>query len=338
MELNIDQYRFLKKYFLGPDGKLDRTKTPHPMVLVGLDDPVVLWDTDGIEELQMKIALQGSRNILVLGWSEEKVSSVVSILESRQGDDKYSPERNLAAKDLAKYQDTLSTSLDSGHSLPRGAEGHYRVRSTEIEALAQINNMRLAIAKIDEQGWMAAFDFNVLEGLMILDTNIPRLDARWVKGKTSNCRVMEWESDSGSNQSDSEDELTVPAQKQDIVICNPLIPRLEASPSRKQKRSLTSPSEKPPKRRKICEKDYSRLLFFRWYTVDHKGSVQVGANGNQKGRLEFVDEGCTKFEGTLSGSSMGHKVSFQGFKLTHEVASPELLFTGNNFNEAEDDW
>lgn len=308
------------------------------MVLVGLDDPVVLWDNDGIDELQMKIGLQGSRNILVLGWSEERVSSAISILESRQGDDRYSPERNLAAKDLARYQNILATSVDPGHSLPRGAGGHYRVRSTEIEAQAQIDTMRLAITKTSEQGWIAAFDLNVFEGFMILDSNTPRLDARWVKSKTSNCRVMEWESDSGGDQSDSEDEHTVPAQKQDIVNCSPSIPRLKAPPARKQKRSLTSPSEKPPKRKKICDKDHPRLLFFRWYAVDHKGSVQLGGNETQKGRLEFLDEGCTKFEGTLSGSSMGHKVSFQGFKLTREVALPELLFTGNNFAEAEDDW
>ena len=321
MELEIDQDRFLQKYFLGPDGKPDRTKTPLPMVLVGLDEPtrVALGDADRIGDLQMKTALQGSRNIVVLGWCEERVLITVSILESCQGDGRYSVEGNLTAKDLARYRDTLSTSVESGLSLPYGAVGHYIVRSTEIEAQAEPESMHLAIMKTSKDGWMAAFNFEVLRGYMILDTTVSRLDARWVKSKTSNCRVIEWESDSGGDESDGEDELTVAAPKEDLNNGSPSIPRLKATPARKQKRSLTSPSEKPSKRRKIREEDHARLLFFRWYPIDRKGIAREGADDTQKGKLQFLDKGYTKFEGSFSGSFLGHKVSFQGFKVDREV-------------------
>ena len=336
IELNVDEDRFLQKYFLGQDGKPDRTKTPEPIVLVGLNDPMVTLEIKSDEILYRGIALRGSRNILVLGWSKERVLNVISILESRQGDDRYSAEQNLTPQDLARHQDILSTSLDSRISLPRGAVGHYTVRSTEIKAQAQVEIMSLAVMKTNRDGWIAAFNFDVFGGFMILDTSVSRLNARWVKSKTSNCRVMEWESDSGVDHSDSEDELTVAAQKQVSVNENPSKSRLRATPARKQKRSLTSDSEKPPKRRKLCEKDHARLLFFRWYTVSQKGDVQVGVNETQRGRLEFLDGGCTKFEGTLSGSSLGHKVSFQGFKVDRENEQHDTSCTGNTSDEAED--
>ena len=283
-------------------------------------------------DLKTTRVLEGGRAILVIGGSENKHVKVASTLEHDMGMDKHSPKDMLDPSSLAKHREVDSSSPISGPILQR-AKGQYIIESKDVEIQwrawkhRDLETMFLQISKNHYDGWVAQFELCSLRGVMILDTDVHRLNARWMKSKTGSCRVREWESDAESGDSDSGDEVPACGESHNGSKHAPpsYKVRFNVNGARQRFRPPTSSTGGSSRHVKPAKVDGNGMIYFKWLSKEppwaENSGIETDPSDGQEGALKFLNEECTVFEGSISGSWLGEDISFQGFKWSHKTES-----------------
>lgn len=328
VEANIDQDRFLRKHFWGQKG---------PTILIGLNDVKELVEAARSISLKATRVLEGGRAILVLGGKGQKNVRLASILAPGVGKNKHSPKDVLEPSNFHRHMEVLANSPTSGSLLQR-ATGQYWIESKDIEMQWKqahrhndLNTMSVQISKNYYDGWVCQFDLGDLEGVMILDNDINRLNARWMKGKTSSCRVREWESGSESGDNDSGDEIPACGESHDGSKRDPPSYKVRFNGARQQFRPSTSSHGRLSRHAKTGKDDGDSLVYFKWLSKERQSDqnskknphykIETDPSDGQEGALKFLNEQCTIFEGSISGTWLGEDISFQGFKFSSQTRS-----------------
>ncbi|KAL9125881.1 MAG: hypothetical protein Q9217_004980 [Psora testacea] len=133
--------------------------------------------------------------------------------------------------------------------------------------------MKLRILQSASQGWMAIFDFGVLEAMLIMIIDRRRLQQRWLQGNN------EKEHD---EREDNEEEDTGGD-------CLPTFGHSTLSSGRKRKAGPT-PSAKARVKRSRATKGKQLELFLEWRGRETcEGVVQTDINDDNKDVLKFPD-------------------------------------------------
>ena len=314
---------FFRKYFLDDNGNPDKTKTPAPIALPGFANrSQVHAAAERILGLESTSGGYGDDRTVVLGWDRSAVWKVAAQTESPSlarinAAEKAEWER-LMRHHKAFVQDSSKSASGAGFSIA-DAGGEYIVKCDALVSTSnQANGMRLRITKGPE-GWVGIFDFDILEGIMLLGESLKdvasRVSAKAGKKKhgsdssNSEDQKSEEDQDSSEDQNSKEDQDSEEDQESEEITYS------GATVSKKRKaRSNDRPSRSNKHQKQT--KSPTRKIHLQWRgTESDEGEIQLDPNNKHAGYLEFVDNSGMTFKGTASSGFLGNKIRFHGYKI-----------------------
>lgn len=316
-------HMFFRKYFLDDNGKPDKTKTPAPTALPGFANrSQVHAAAERVLGLESTSGGYGDDRTVVLGWDRSAVWKVAAQTESPSlarinAAEKAGWER-LMQHHKAFVQDSSKSASGAGFSIA-DAGGEYIVKCDALVSTSnQANGMRLRITNGPE-GWVGIFDFDILEGIMLLGESLKdvasRVSAKAGKKKygsdssNSEDQKSEEDQDSSEDQNSKEDQDSEEDQESEEITYS------GATVSKKRKaRSNDRPSW--PNKHQRQTKSPTRKIHLQWRgTESSEGEIQLDPNNKHVGYLEFVDNSGMTFKGTASFGFLGNKIRFHGYKI-----------------------
>lgn len=283
---------FLRRHFLGADGKVDRGKAPEAMALPGFDDRcgmhaaarnVGLYTqsggTDSSRTGRERVIVVGTHRALVF-WEAAKINVEHQRL-------------NKAEREEGKKM-LLAAVVKNIKGSGSAAAGRYTVFCDEIEEQwpdDAKNGFSLEIYSDRERKrkrgkgdvLAASFDWGVLEGIMRFRAD----DEEW----------EDFDGDDSYNGSEEEgDSDSSPWKK-----------RKQAAPKGLAKNSRLSATKKTDPFK----------LHFKWIGRE-TGEMEAQNFPGQKGTIQFLDKEFLKFEGLVDIGFVGEKIEFTGFKVGAE--------------------
>ncbi|KAF8242581.1 hypothetical protein K440DRAFT_664660 [Wilcoxina mikolae CBS 423.85] len=291
---NKDIHRFLQRYFLQQDKKLDMTKAPKALPLPGLHSRSALHAAAhpiaGLHTASggSDDSSAGLERVLVIGadraavWAEANKINAEHDKLQRQQCDKENEER------MEQHREFLAEN--------KGKKGTAkRCYNVFCDAIEQdwpgdcADGLTLEIIDDSERrGSLAAeFEWGVLDGLMRF------------------CKEGEVLEDSDSEEDDEDDDLE------------------ELSGSRKRK--LTSKGAKNSTKKGKKEKNDPFKLYFVWRGRE-TGEGEIQNDNDQRGWIQFQDKKFLKFGGEVSVGFIGSRVKFQGFKVSADAGPINKLW------------
>ncbi|KAL9629481.1 MAG: hypothetical protein Q9164_006862 [Protoblastenia rupestris] len=303
-EANWDQDLFLQKYFLNADRLPDRSKTPTPMILPHLSNRMSLHVAAERIGLATLSGGKGDARTLVIGWDKNAVFREAYRIDHEQAAQKEQVKDESWEEDMDEHHEFVKSLPASSHRQVfsiNHAEGEYLVKCENIESNYTPDSMTMNITYSEGEGWVAMFDFGVIEGMMIFDTDKGRLQERWLQGKEIEDRGSE----------DDEDEDSFEASS-----CG------HTFSGRKRKGPPNPFSKQGSKRPKKSTGNSDRCLFLKWRGDETgEGEIQLDTGDCNSGSIEYLDPACTRFKGTFSADLLGEDVPFQGFKISSDGGS-----------------
>ncbi|KAK7541237.1 uncharacterized protein J3D65DRAFT_272125 [Phyllosticta citribraziliensis] len=299
---SYDLQRFMDFYYLN-EGKPDKSKTPAPMVLQihprGLDKKLSLHDLSQRYDLHTKFCMSHEGPRHCIGWDRDAVYRLADNInkekkeaERRERDTDY---QRCVARARQRCQSQGNTSFEL-----RQCVGSY---SIECDAALKFdkryeNNLTMDISTAGNETLIAAYDFGVIKGTMLLSLSEENLDA--ITGAVSK---QQYYSDYDDEEYDEDsDEATNTLAK--------TVPKTVAN-----KRAAGGPSNASKKRKRIPT--LSRRVYYR-LRGQETGEGQIIPD-SAPGHLEFLSDGCTKFVGlAYDFPYIDRNVRFLGYKVSEQ--------------------
>lgn len=316
-------HMFLRKYFLDDNGNSDKTKTPAPIALPGFANRsqvhAAAERTPGLESVS---GGYGDDRTVVIGWDRSAVWKVAAQIESPSIARINAAEKaewdRLMQQHRAFVQNSAKSASGAGFSIADG-KGEYIVKCDAlVSASNQANRMRLRITK-GPQGWVGIFEFDVLEGIMLLGESLMDVASR-VRTKAGKKKYgsdssnsadqkPEEDQDSSEDQDSEEDQSCEEDQGSEEVTYS------SATVSKKRKARSTDRPSRPNKHQKQT-KSPTRKIHLQWRgTESGEGEIQLDPNNKHVGYLEFLDNSGMTFKGTASFGFLENKIRFHGYKI-----------------------
>ena len=334
---NYDPKLFLAKYFLSENGKLDRSKTPFPLVLPGLVDKLSLQQAaDAIPGLKTSIGGEGEFRVLVIGWNRAAIFEIaeqISTDQARLRDDLSPTWQEQLRKHyrLVKQLPILSKSMEVKEESARGTYA-IECRGASEDWIDSPNQGSIRITYSKQEGWVGIFSIGVIYGVMKLGTDRKALLARCKATEKNEARIDDYtemeipleeletteEEDNASEEEDVFSDLSESEQDEEREE-DELEPGGFTVLPRKRKKAPTKAHAAASKRLKSSQSTPSNRLYFKWRGREQgEGDVAYDFRKNNSGYLQFTDAHCTKFESTISNDLIGKNVLFQGFKISND--------------------
>jgi len=302
-EANYDLHRFLAKYFLDGHGQPDKTKTPDPLALPGYDArPTLHAAAERIPGLETHSGGSGDDRTIVIGWDRSAVWRHAGQIDAESWEKEAKHKQEAWENSLNKHRHFLK---EQGRKAPRVESlksyiGSYLIACQDLSAgWDTTNDMTLDISdSSDPHVLEAAFDFGVLEGIMLLSF--------------SEAAIKEFVITLDDNKSEDDAEQLVRGK------------RVRKGSSKQRKKAIKSEF---PKR--------TRVLRLQWRGRETgEGEIQLDDDSNPSnvGQLEFADNTLANFKGFMNIPFAGDKVEVLGYKVN---AKPKQSAENwNNFSKS----
>lgn len=314
---------FLRKYFLDENGDPDQKKTPAPIALPGFANRSQIHGaaerTPGLESVS---GGYGDDRTVLIGWDRSEVWKVAAQVESPSLVIIKVARKAEWGRLMQPHEAFVhnSTKSDSEAGFPiEDAKGEYIVKCDAlVSASNQANRMRLRITK-GPQGWIGIFEFDVLEGIILLGESLMDVASRasTKAGKQkygsdssiSADQKPEEDQDSSEDQDSEEDQSCEEDQESEEVTYS------SATVSKERKARSTDRPSRPNKHQKQT-KSPTRKVHLQWRgTESGEGEIQLDPNNKHVGYLEFLDNSGMTFKGTASFAFLGNKIRFHDYKI-----------------------
>ncbi|MDI1488646.1 MAG: hypothetical protein OHK93_007921 [Ramalina farinacea] len=153
------------------------------------------------------------------------------------------------------------------------------------------------------------FDFGVIEGVMMLDTDENLLRRRWKSQQGRKPRNKLYYED-GSSVTDEDD----PCNESDEEEFPSSTTGLPCDEPEQPSDTVDQPNRK---RQKLYSPAGERRLYFMWRDRETgQNEIQLDLHGDNQGSILLLDATCSTLRGTFSASCIGSNVEFEGYKMS----------------------
>lgn len=284
----------MKKYFIDESGNPDKSKTPDPMPLPGLNSRAQMHAAaERIPGLETHSGGEGKDRAVVVGWDRSAVWRVAGQIGNQQALKRQ--EREEAEWNQLMQKHELFVSQSSSGDMTNtfsidDTRGTYIIKCDAMGSYSSewssVNNMRLRITNGARQGWVGIFDFNAIEGIMLLDKTKEGLASR-VEGLKEN------DSFNGEDPDDFDSEQEQYNSRQTIG---------------KKRKAVTAGQSSRASKTQKQSKATGGTVFLQWRGQETgEGEIQLDQSNQHVGQL--------KFSGTADFGFVGEEVHFEGYKI-----------------------
>ena len=307
-QANYSPRLFIATFFHASRDTTEQVQAKDAIALPGLQDTAAMRAAAERVGLHAQSCGQDDDRTLVVGQDRQAVVRLAYSHEQEQAQKRQQARNKDWDQRLDKHHifvKSLPTSSQTQNSL-EFAVGHYMIRCPEIERNWNPDYMDLQIIhKCD--GCDSDFDFGVIEGVMMLDTDEDSLHSRWKsqQGRTPRNKLYY---EDGSSVTD-EDEPCHQSDGDEFTTST------AGLPCDKAEQPSETAGQPDRKRQKLHSPDGERRLYFMWRGRETgQNEIQLDVHGGNHGTILFLDATCSRFQGMFSASCIGSNVEFEGYK------------------------
>ena len=291
-QANYSPRLFVATFFHASRDTEEEVQAKAAIALPGLQDTATMRAAAERLALHTQSCGQDDERTLVVGQDRQAVLSLA-----------YSREQEQAQKREQDRNKDWDQTLDKHHSfiksLPLSSQtqefsvncavGQYKIRCPEIERNWHPDSMDLQVID-DCDDSITDFDFGVIEGVMMLDTDEDLLHRRWKSQQGRKPRNKLYYED-GSSVTDKDD----PCNESDG---DELPTSTTGLPCDKPEQPSDNAEQPDRKRQKLRSPAGERRLYFVWRSRETgQNEIQLDLHGGNRGSILFLDATCSTFRG-----------------------------------------
>ncbi|KAK1249269.1 hypothetical protein MKX07_002785 [Trichoderma sp. CBMAI-0711] len=321
---NCDLDRFMDMYFL-TNGKPDKSKTPKPLALSGFQDRSSLHSrAERVPGLETCSGGPPSSRELCIGWDRSEVFALASRVSERAYEAEKAQQTAEWEQQMARHRRYIARSLGTGSGGSRQPDkfdlarclGSYIIQCDEIADqwpdVVRGHTLTMDISKGKGNTLLAAYDFGIIEGTMILSLSEDTLKAI-VGGDTSESEASRSDDFYSSEDDGDGDEEGIHTQQPDGGI------KRKAGQFSSLARATASAVVRHPvtaKRRKTgAMPSLTRRVYLRLRGRE-TGEGEIIPDPDS-GHIDFLSNSCATFAGLVYHLTFVAKnVEFRGYKVS----------------------